>query len=97
MSGDAFDMLMIAVDKNDERRSKEYAQFLNDPSSREAIAVANIYSIVRHELFDYLCNFQWLIDGYGNKVYMADLLAERMVRAEEAILKKTGVNVSGVW
>ena len=85
--------LREVLDKTDERRTREYAKFLEQESSRVGISVCAIFDIVKGALLDHFCNYDHLIAANGKKYPIHKALDDVSKQAEEIVTQKTGVDV----
>jgi len=91
---DSFNMALKALDRNDERRSREYAKFLEDRTGEVAsqIAIRRIFDIVYGAFSGRLCNYTEAVDGFGGTVPMTKVIADAQEQAKEELFKLAGVD-----
>lgn len=91
---DSFNMALKALDRNDERRSREYSKFIEDRTGEVAsqIAIRRIFDIVYGAFSGRLCNYTEAVDGFGGAVPMTKVIADAQEQAKEELFKVAGVD-----
>lgn len=97
LSQSSFNSALKAMNRNDERRGREYARFLasgaGDGQASE-IAIARIFEIVNRAYSGTLCNFASATDSNGVTVAIPDVIIECQSAAENNLLDVTGVDMN---
>lgn len=94
---DSFNSALKALDRNDERRGREYAKFLTSGAGdgeASTIAIRRIFEIVNSAYSGRLCNYSHAKTGNGDLVPISDVIIDAQEQAEKELFERAGVDVN---